>query len=194
MMSITRAAGWAALVIAALATGVAAVKPVMGALMERLAIHDGPWRTTLSAGSNDANLYESAAIAVAGLYALSKEETIYYTAFTDSQGRTLDGHCDYRVSGVALPARWWSLTMYGADNFLVANAANIYSRHANSLAFEPDGSYVVAVSSNTQPRNWLPSPEQGAFSITARLYNPDPAIFRDLTTVALPKIECGACR
>lgn len=194
MMSITRAAGWAALVIAALATGVAAVKPVMGLLMERLAIHDGPWRATLSAGSSDANLYESAAIAVAGLYALSKEETIYYTAFTDNDGRTLEGRCDYRVSGRPLPARWWSLTMYGADNFLVANPAEIYSRHAGNLALEPDRSFVVLVSAKGPFGNWLPSPAEGAFSITARLYNPDPAIFHDLTAVPLPKIERGVCR
>jgi hypothetical protein len=166
----------------------------MGALMERMAIHDGPWRTTLSAGASGANPYERAAIAIAGLYALGKDETIYYTAFTDSEGRTLDGRCDYAVRGRPLPARWWSLTMYGADHYLVPNAAGVYSRHANSLEFAADGSYLMPVSAGPQDRNWLPSPDRGAFSITARLYNPDPAIFKDLTAVPLPRIERGDCR
>lgn len=193
-MSITRALGWTAFVLAALVTGVAAIRPIMITLLDRSLIHDGPWRTTLTAGSREANFYERAAIAIGGIYALSKEETLYYTAFSDSEGRPLDGRCFYEVSGRPLPARWWSLTMYGADNYLVPNAAGVYSRHADNLQFEPDGSFAMPVSATPQARNWLPAPAQGEFSITARLYNPDPAIFKDLTAVALPQILRGTCR
>lgn len=193
-MSITRVLGWAALVLGALAAGVATVKPVTALMMERLAISAGPWRTYAATGSSEANLYERAAIAVSGLYALSKEETVYFTAFTDSEGRALDGRCDYRLSGRPLPSRWWSLTLYGADHYLVANAAGVYSRHAGNLEFEPDGSFVVPVSVQPPPRNGLPAPAQGAFSITARLYNPDPSVFANLATVPLPVIARGECR
>ena len=192
-MSKRTVAGWAALVVAALVTGVVSVKPTVRLLVERSAIKDGPWRTTLTAGAADANPYERTAIAVAGLYALGKQETLYYTAFADSEGRPLEGRCDYTLAGSPLPARWWSLTMYADDNYLVPNAPGIYSRHAGNLAFEPDGSFVVAVSAREQARNWLPAPA-GAFSITARLYNPDPAVFADLTKVALPAIVRGSCR
>src|SRR5688572_3872344 len=150
IMSIKRGLGWAGLVGAAVATGVLTVKPVIGLTMERLAIKAGPWRTNVATGSAEANPYERAAIAVAGLYALSKEETLYYTAFTDSDGRALDGRCDYRVTGRPLPARWWSLTLYGADHYLVANPANVFSRHANNLEFDGDGAYVVHVSAQPQ--------------------------------------------
>ena len=193
-MSIKQGLGWAGLVAAALLTGVLSVKPIVGLTMERLAIQAGPWRTNVATGSSEANLYERAAVAVAGLYALSKEETLYYTAFTDSQGRALDGNCDYTLTGRPLPSRWWSLTLYGADHYLVANAAGIYSRHAGNLEFEPDGSYVVPVSAQVPARNGLAAPAQGAFSITARLYNPDPSVFKDLAAVALPSIARGSCR
>lgn len=193
-MSINKVLGWAALVLGALAAGVVATRPVMRSLLDRMSIQDGAWRTTLTAGSADSNLYERAGIAIAGLYALSKQETIYYTAFHDSAGQMLDGHCDYHLSGKPLPARWWSLTLYGADNFLVDNPVSIYSRHSNNLEFESDGTYVVAISARAQARNWLPAPAAGEFSITARLYNPDPSIFKDLGTVALPRIERGNCR
>lgn len=193
-MSIRTALGWAALVLAALAIGVAATRPIMRLLLDRSLIRDGAWRTTLTAGSTDANIYERAAIAIGGIYALSKQETLYYTAFTDSAGGTLDGRCDYLLRGRPLPARWWSLTLYGADSYLVPNDAGVYSRHADNLEFAADGSFEMPVSSQPQASNGLPSPARGEFSITARLYNPDPAIFKDLTAVALPQIVRGACR
>jgi hypothetical protein len=193
-MSISQGWRWAGVVVAGVVAGVLATRPVITALVERAAVRAGPWRTHAATGSADANPYERAAIAVAGLYALSKDETVYYTAFTDSAGQPLDGRCDYRLIGRPLPSRWWSLTLYGADHYLVANAPGIHSRHATNLAFEPDGSYVVPVSAQAQPRNWLPAPAQGDFSITARLYNPDAAVLRDLAAVAMPQIERGACR
>lgn len=194
MMSIKHGLGWVGLVGAALVTGLLTVKPLIELAMDRLALRAGPWRTTVATGSTEANPYERAAVAVAGLYALSKEETLYYTAFTDSEGRALDGRCEYRLAGRPLPSRWWSLTLYGADHYLVANTANVFSRHANNLEFDADGTFVVPVSAQAQPRNWLPAPAQGAFSITARLYNPDPAVFTDLAAVPLPTIARGTCR
>lgn len=193
-MSIKRGAAWLALVLGALLTGILAVKPVTAFMMDRLAVRAGPWQTTATTGSREANLYERAAIAVAGLYALSNEEAVYYTAFTDSGGRALDGRCDYRLGGRPLPSRWWSLTLYGADHYLVANDAGVHSRHAGNLAFEADGSFVVPVSAQARPGNWLPAPALGAFSITARLYNPEPAVLKDLAAVTLPAIERGDCR
>lgn len=174
--------------------GVLAARPIVGAIVERSGVYAGPWRTYAATGSADANPYERAAIAVAGLYALSKDETVYYTAFTDSAGEPLAGRCDYRLVGQPLPSRWWSFTLYGDDHYLVANPARVYSRHASNLEFEAGGGYVVPVSAQPQPRNWLPAPAAGGFSITARLYNPDPRIFRDLAGAGLPAIERGACR
>jgi hypothetical protein len=186
--------GWALLVVAALATGVAATQPLMTWLMDRAAMKNGAWRTSATTGSADANLYERAAVAVAGLYALAKEETVYYTAFSDSAGALLDGRCDYVVQGRDLPARWWSLTMYGADHYLVPNAPRIYSRHASNLALDADGRYDVQVSAREQAHNWLPAPEHGAFSLTLRLYNPAPEVYESLATIELPAITKGTCR
>ena len=184
---------WSGFVLAAALCGVAAVKPVMGVMLERTAIHDGPWRTSISTGRVDAGLYERAAVAIAGLYALSPQETIYYTAFTDSDGRALEGACTYRLSGSALPARWWSLTMYGADSYLVDNPDYIYSRHAANLKIGTDGHYDIVVASATHDGNWLPSPASGAYSITARLYNPERAVYEHPAIVALPTLTREAC-
>lgn len=193
-MTIPNWTRWTILVLAAVVTGVLATKPVMSYMVDRLAIHNGPWRTSAGVGSADANLYERAAVAVAGLYGLAKEETIYYTAFTDSDGQELNGRCDYTLSGRPFPTRWWSLTMYGADYYLVENPANIYSRHAGNLEFEPDHSYMVQISAQAKPHNWLPTPANGEFSITLRLYNPEAAIHEHLGSVQLPSIQRENCR
>jgi hypothetical protein len=186
--------GWIALVVAAIAAGALATRPVMLHMIDRTALRNGPWRTSVTTGSADAGLYERAAVAIAGLYALAPEETIYYTAFTDSAGAALDGRCDYVVAGKPVPARWWSLTMYGADSYLVRNFANLYSRHAGNLDFAADGAYRVEVSANERGQNWLPAPVEGAFSITLRLYNPAPVVYRNLSGIELPTIVRESCR
>ena len=194
-MSISRGLGWLALVAAGIAAGVASVRPAVRFVLDASAIRSGPWATVAGAGSADANFYERAAIAVAGLYALSRQETIYYTAFTDGEGRALDARCDYTLSGKPLPSRWWSFTLYGPDHYLVDNAPGIYSRHAGNLTPEADGSIRIDVSANEQPHNWLPAPRAGgAFSITARLYNPEAGMLQDLAAVPLPQIQRGECR
>lgn len=96
-----------ALVLVAAITGALTTKPLVSALIKRQAIHNGPWTTSSNTGSRDANPWERAAIALAGLYALSREEAIYFTAFTDSHGKPLRGDCRYRVRGAPPPARWW---------------------------------------------------------------------------------------
>jgi hypothetical protein len=45
--------------------------------------------------------------------------------------------------------------------------------------------------------NWLPSGKPGArgpFSLTLRLYNPEPAVYEQPEALALPRIERGTCR
>lgn len=98
--------GLAGLVVMAIVVGVATAKPVALHVARSLALHDGPWETWAGTGSSRANPYTRAAVALAGLYALTPREAIYYTAFTDSAGRPLDGRCRYRITGTGPAAGW----------------------------------------------------------------------------------------
>ena len=163
-------------------------------------VSNGPWRTSFVTGSRDADIYTRARVAVGGLLALAPSETVYWTTEHDGEGRPLDARCDYRVSGDELPARWWSVTLYGADQFLVPNDAGRYSFSQTTLAREPGGPWSMLVSSEAKPseaQNWLPSGRAGApgpFSLTLRLYNPRPAVYQQPEALALPRIEREACR
>jgi hypothetical protein len=121
-----------------------------------------------------------AGVALVGLGANTRAEAVYPTALRDSDGTPLDGHSRYRIvfaKGQAPPARaFWSLTMYDADGYLVANPQKRYAIGDSHppLARRSDGSIVVVLQ-RTKPAearvNWLPTPA-GPFRLNLRLYLP----------------------
>jgi hypothetical protein len=153
---------------------------------------DGPWRTSLVTGSAQSGPYLRAAVAVHGLLALNRSETIYYTAAADSDGAPLSGSCIYTIEGRDPPARWWSITAYGADDFLIPNPRHVYSASMNSVKREPDGTFVVTVAKDARGDNFIPV-GTGAFNLTLRLYNPNPTAATDPAHVALPPIFRESC-
>jgi hypothetical protein len=155
-------------------------------------VSDGPWKTSLYAGSSEGGPYLRASIAVHGLLALNRHETIYYTAATDSDGAALDGACVYQLRGWAPPARWWSITAYGADDFLIPNPANRYSVSMNSVVLGEHSMAVVTVSKTPATMNWIPVTD-GRFNLSIRLYNPDDAVAADPEHVALFDIHKVRC-
>jgi hypothetical protein len=153
---------------------------------------NGPWVTNLAAGAPAADPYTRASIALTGLLALSKEETIYYNATQDSAGEALDGRCSYRIEGRDPDARWWSLTVYGSDHFLIDTPGNRYSVSKTSVVRNGDGTFVVRLSTIEEAGNWVATSPDG-FQVTLRLYNPSTAVANDPATVPLPAIVKEGC-
>jgi hypothetical protein len=154
----------------------------------------GPWQASLTAGSADADMYTRARIALFGLLALDRKETLYYTARTDSAGARLSGSCTYILKGSDLAARWWSVTAYGPDSFLIPNDAGIYSFAKTTVKREADNSYVVRISVDRQEGNWLPVKPGENFDMTARFYNPDASVYSAPAAAVLPSIEKESCK
>ena len=181
--------------LAALAAGVA-----LGLFVTWLAVVrgvggdvlDGPWRTSLLTGSSQGSARLRANVALHGLLALNRSETIYYTAATDSAGDALDGRCTYRITGRDPPARWWSITAYGADDYLIATPSELYSASKNSIVRRADGSFIVTVLKDANAVDQIAAGD-GRFSLTLRLYNPDAAVAADPAHMALPAIEKAGC-
>lgn len=169
------------------ATWATAIRGTMGG-----EVADGPWSTGLYTGSSEGSPYLRARIAVHGLLALSRNETVYYTALRDSDGALLDGNCTYRIEGRDLPTRWWSITAYGADDYLIPNEANRYSVSVSSVARGSDGSFSVTLSKAKANGNWIPL-VPGRFDLTIRLYNPSAEVVNDPAHVGLPTIGKAAC-
>lgn len=157
--------------------------------------NNGPWSTNLTVGSADAGIYTKAAVAVGGLLALSKEETIYYTAFEDSDGNTLTEECTYRITGQDPDTRWWSMTIYALDNYLVRNDDNRPSIAQTTVERTQPGTFEAVVSADPQPGNWISSRNAGApFSLTLRLYNPGESVYNAPDRTPLPTIKKEGCK
>ena len=153
----------------------------------------GPWVTSAATGSADADLRTRATVAIAGLLALSAKEAIYFNAAEDSAGAPLDGRCRYRVTGSDPKARWWSITLYGADHFLVANPAQRFSFHMRNVPRTAEGAFAFDVAATGEGDDWLPTGGQERFALTLRAYNPDPAIIGRPDRANLPTIEKVSC-
>lgn len=159
-------------------------------------VRNGPWTTNLAIGSAAADPWTRASVAIAGLFALSREETLYFTAFTDSHGVPLRSSRCYRIAGRDPGARWWSITAYGADHYLIANPENRYSVSMHGVVRDADGGFAIYAGRAAPAPNPLPIGAREAdapFSLTLRLYNPSPEAVAAPATTPLPGIETEAC-
>jgi hypothetical protein len=85
-----------------------------------------------------------------GLGANIEQDAVYPIVKVDSTGRTLNGANKYFIrfpKGQMPPVRgFWSLTMYDAQYFFVANPLNRYTLSArNKLKAEPDGAVELLI-------------------------------------------------
>ncbi|WKN48449.1 DUF1254 domain-containing protein [Nocardioides sp. Arc9.136] len=121
-----------------------------------------------------------AAVAHSQIYVNPAAEALYPVTEVDAEGRRLSGAHRYELRfgpDELPPVRYfWSLTMYHAEGFLVANEIGRYAigDRTDGLRREPDGSLVVQVSHEPPDAgvaNWLPAPA-GGFRLMLRLYGP----------------------
>ncbi|MFM9863105.1 MAG: DUF1214 domain-containing protein [Micropepsaceae bacterium] len=182
-----------AAIVLAVALGLgSAYLAVKGALPADTTVKNGAWTASLAAGGTNADNYTRTAVAIAGLLALNKDETIYYGANADSAGEPLDGKCSYRIEGRDVESRWWSITAYAKDHFLIDHPAKRYAVSKTNVVRGADGSFVIRVSTSEEKENWIASSADG-FQLTLRLYNPGASVRDDPAGVALPTITKEAC-
>jgi hypothetical protein len=143
------------------------------------------WRVpplNLAEFGTDYNL--RAEVALFGLGANLAKDAVYPTAFVDANGQPLNGANRYMLhfdKGALPPVNaFWSLTMYDAQSFLVANPINRYNIAGwMPLTYNPDGSLDVYLQHESpgphKESNWLPAPA-GPFNVTLRMYWPKESV------------------
>lgn len=155
------------------------------------------WISDFAVGSQEASPYVRARVARHGLLALAKSEAVYFVRGTDDAGRRLTARCDYRISGGAMPAQWWSVTLYNtADSMLPMNTDGALSVDATSVARGEDGAWQAVISQTRpgQAANWISSRGAQGFDLLLRLYVPDAALLDDpAATLPPPSIQRLAC-
>jgi len=121
-----------------------------------------------------------AIVAQVGLGANLPEDAIYPLNLADESGKPLNGANEYTVhfdKGATPPVRaFWSITLYDADGFQVANALDRFAVSSwMPFVYNADGSLDLYFQNKTpgpdKEANWLPAPS-GPFNLTMRLYSP----------------------
>lgn len=175
----------------ALGFGLAAHNIRSGALGSNARI--GAWETGRDLGTADQGALTRAVVALRGILALPAAEARYYNAGVDDGGQPLSGKCRYRVTGGALPARWWSLTLYDSQGYLVANPADTFSIGSAALPPGEANRWTVLVAPDRQPGHWLPTGRDAPFALTLRAYLPADGGQGNFTAAQLPSIRKEGC-
>ena len=165
-------------------------------------VSNGDWTTSLDTGSENAGVMQKAAVAIGGLLASKRESSIYYRLST-IDGKPLTINCSYRIEGSDYDANWWSITVYGWDNYLLPNKLQRYSYNNDNLTRDDSGNWTVRVSAKPQNGDWLPIGPAGGdewnnfsghdFDFLLRLYTPGTAYLQAPSTAVLPKVVEEGC-
>jgi len=171
--------------------------------LDELTVQNGNWTTSVATGSHDAGIILKATVALGGLLASTKENSMYYR-LGSVDGEPLRLNCRYRIEGDDYDANWWSITAYGWDNYLIPNAQKRYSFNNENLDRNADGSWAITVAATEQAGNWLPVGPSGAagwrklgdydFDLLLRLYTPGDAYLASPESAALPTVTLEACQ
>ena len=154
----------------------------------------GAWETGTDFGTMDQSAQTRAVVALRGLLALPASEARYYNAVVDDSGQPLTGNCTYRLTGGALAAQFWTVTLYDSAGYLVPNAANVFS--VGNLAMPPaeQVGWTILVSPRQQPGHWLPTAgTTDTFALTLRAYLPADGGKGNFTAAQLPSIRREGC-
>jgi hypothetical protein len=160
----------------------------------------GGWHSDFAIGSKAADPYTRARVARYGLLALAKSEAVYFTRAADDDGAPLREDCRYRLSGGALPAGWWSVTLYDGASMLPVNTDNAFSIDASRTRTVPGtgvGAWeaVIAPIRPAEAAHWISSRNAGTFDLTLRLYMPDEALLTDPDrALGAPRIARLGCQ
>ncbi|MCP4158584.1 MAG: DUF1214 domain-containing protein [Deltaproteobacteria bacterium] len=162
------------------------------------------WLTVDDIGSKETDFISRAVIAKIGLFANSKDKTIYLSSHPNKgidfkkllsgpkHWFTLNSKKHYQIIGnINIPSAWWSITLYNDKDLLVKNSVKTYSYTNYNLVTDPNGDFVIDVAS-VKPEvatNWLPSPTNTPFNLKMRIYEPSKEVYENIGTYPLPKLK-----
>lgn len=138
------------------------------------------WIFTTKTGLYGTDYLQRATITYFGLGANRPQDAVYPTSELGPDGQPYSGEHKYVIhiaKGQMPPVNgFWSLTMYNAEYFFVANPLNRYTlSQRNTFTTNADGSVDLYLQhenpGGAKEANWLPAPS-GRFVLMMRLYWP----------------------
>lgn len=153
------------------------------------------WQSDWTIGTEASDPYLRAWVARFGLLALRKSEAVYFISETDKDGLPLTETCHYQVTGGSMPGSWWSVTLYDTSGYLPLNNGDNLSFDATAVLDNETWAFTIAPETPADPKaRWLSSANAGAFDLTLRIYEPDPAFLdnptEQLTPPTITRLSC----
>ena len=194
-----------AAVVLGLVGGLGSALTLSGLVSDRIRLGeiveiDG-WRSNWSIGTEAVDPYTKAWIARFGLFALRREEAVYFYTTLDAAGQPLDEECVYALDVDEQPGSWWSVTVYDGEGYLPKNAdgrlsfdatkaEELQSRRVVLSAVVPE----AGAETGEGEGYWISTRNAGAFDVTLRVYQPTPAAIENpAQAFVLPSIERLSC-
>ena len=169
-----------------LARGAAAGLKLMQDKAPTIARVTNGWQMNTDTMGVYGNFYlKRAIIALVGLGANQVDDAIYPLNVGDAEGKPVMAENRYilHFNKDELPPvdAFWSLTLYDAEGFQVANPLNRFAiGDRDELKFNADGSLDLYIQNESpgpdKESNWLPAPKGGQLGLTLRLYAPQPQV------------------
>ncbi len=169
---------WTLAIVGGVALGLTSAIAALAVVPRLGMVERAGWTGHPAAGSSQASPYARAMIARIGLLAMSRDEAVYLDRTRDSEGHRLRGACRYSIDGQAMPAHWWSVTLYAEDNYLARNGQNAPSIDATSVQSDR-GRWQAEVGPARPTTNipWIASGGAERFTLMLRLYRPTIDVF-----------------
>ncbi|MFX1292839.1 MAG: DUF1214 domain-containing protein [Promethearchaeota archaeon] len=152
-------------------------------------IRNDSWRTNRRGeASKEALRIHRVRIAKYAGFGMNRDEAIYWRTGVDSNGDRITYNHKYRIEGTDPDTRWWCLTI-NRDGYFIPNQYNRYSFSKTDIKREIDGSWIIKLSTEQQPGNWILLGDQsGNLRISLRCYNPMPSMIENGENTNLPQI------
>lgn len=132
----------------------------------------GPWEQWSEIGREAADPYTKAHMISTGKLRISADSAGVFEARTDSQGARLHSSCNYVVDGANMRGLWWSLAVFDSRGRLIGNDAERYEFTADTIALNPNGSFLVTLGRDARPGNWLPTSGAGRLILVFTVLDP----------------------
>ena len=132
----------------------------------------GPWQHWRNLGRDFADPYTKAHIANTGTLRIASNSAGIFEARTDDLGARLHSSCNYVIEGTNMSGMWWSLAVFDSRGRLIANDSNRYTFTADTVAPNPNGSFIVTLGRDARPGNWLPTSGAGRQVLVLTILDP----------------------
>ncbi len=178
----------------AFGVGIASVVSALKATVGFGAIALGPWIAFPDAQTANADPYARAHRARAGKLLLGGAEGLQFTAAVDDGGAKLSSACAYDITGLTPPARFWTLYATNANDVALRSGPELPSAfNALTVLRKRDSSFVIHVSAEAQPDNWLAIRQTGPFKLVLTLLDTPTAGSSGVIDLTMPKIVRTGC-